>query len=141
MLFRKFLVFRERPQLGDSKQTLCQSVRDVEQRVGDLEGDVVGIGVEFAAEAEDEVEGDFAGVIEDWVAGFELGLDADGVGGGVCVCVVAGGVSARGFAVVAAFGPVVDGGEGEGGWGHCGCGWECGWYAFRCSTQDMYMCA
>ena len=60
MLFRKFIVFREAPQLGDSKQTLCHSVRDVEQRVGGLEGYVAGIGVEFAAEAEDEVEGDFA---------------------------------------------------------------------------------
>ena len=52
MLSGKFIVFREAPQLGDSKQTLCHSVRDVEQRVGGLEGYVAGIGVEFAAEAE-----------------------------------------------------------------------------------------
>jgi hypothetical protein len=60
MLFRKFIVLREAPQLGDSKQTVCQSVRDVELRVGDSEGYVAGIGVKIASEAEDEVEGDFA---------------------------------------------------------------------------------
>jgi hypothetical protein len=98
--YRKSFVFREAPQLGDSKQTVCQSVRDVEQRVEGLEGYVAGMGAEFVAETEDEVEGEVAGEIEDWVAGFELGLDANGMGGGACVCacVVGGGKFSRGLA-------------------------------------------